>query len=102
MIRGMQLLISSYNEGTKDYLEFRLYIGDAKVGSSGYLYRCSDKRVITMKVVHIIKRSDDMKLYDDLIKNDNVLINGETEYNADTSAEFIFDEDCYLVWFKYD
>lgn len=55
-----------------------------------------------MKVVHIIKRSDDMKLYDDLIKNDNVLINGEIEYNADTSTEFIFDEDCYLVWFKYD
>ena len=40
-----------------------------------------------------------MEYYDDL--DEDVLIDGETEYGADTSAEFITDNDCYLVWFKY-
>ena len=36
-----------------------------------------------------------------MIQNDDILIDGEQEYNADASAEFITNNDCYLVWFKY-
>lgn len=54
-----------------------------------------------MEIIHIIKRTDDVESYDSLMENDEVLLDGETEYNADTSAEFITDNDCYLVWFKY-
>lgn len=53
-----------------------------------------------MKIEHIIKRSDNVKFYDSLIENDNVLLDGESEFDADTSAEFITDTDCYLVWFN--
>lgn len=38
---------------------------------------------------------------DELLKNENILTDGEEEYKADTSAKFITDNDCYLVWFKY-
>lgn len=34
------------------------------------------------------------------MENDDVLIDGEDKYDADTSAEFITDCDCYLVWFR--
>jgi hypothetical protein len=44
---------------------------------------------------------DDPILYDYLVENEDVLLDGEDKFNADTSAEFIMDNDCYLVWFKY-
>ena len=43
---------------------------------------------------------DNIEYYDSL--DENVLLDGEDKYSADTSAEFITDNDCYLVWFKYD
>ena len=54
-----------------------------------------------MKILNIIRRSDDPKKYDKLRENEDVLLDGEDEYNADTSAEFITDNDCYLVWFEF-
>ena len=36
-----------------------------------------------------------------MIENEDVLLEGEDKYEADTSAEFITDNDCYLVWFNY-
>ena len=52
-----------------------------------------------MNIVKTICRSDDISFYDGL--NTDVLLLGEDRYNADTSAEFITDTNCYLIWFKY-
>lgn len=54
-----------------------------------------------MKIIHVIKRSNNFNEYDKLLENDDVLLDGEDDYDADTSAEFITDNDCYLIWFKY-
>lgn len=43
---------------------------------------------------------DNAELYDELIQDEDVLINGEDEYGADCSAEFIAKLSCYMVWFK--
>lgn len=39
--------------------------------------------------------------YNEDTDSEDVLIDGESEYDADTSAEFITDNDSYLVWFDY-
>ena len=44
---------------------------------------------------------DNIELYDSQLEDEDILLDGEEEYNADTSAEFITDHDCYLVWFRY-
>ena len=91
--------LSEYNEDTEDQLDY--YINERKcdVGDKAYLYSHEDDELIEMKIIKIICRSDDEDYYDGL--DEDVLIDGETEYNADTSAEFITDNDCYLIWFKY-
>lgn len=93
--------LSEYNEETEDQLDY--YINERKcdVGDKAYLYSHEDNELTEMEIIKIIARSNDTKLYDELIVDDEVLINGEDEYKADTSAEFITDNDCYLVWFKY-
>ena len=58
-------------------------------------------KVEAMKIIHVIKRSNNFNEYDKLLENDDVLLDGEDDYDADTSAEFITDNDCYLIWFKY-
>ena len=45
----------------------------------------------------VIARMDNAKLYDELIQDDDVLINGEEEYGADCSAEFI-DKGGLILW----
>ena len=92
-------IISSYNEDTEDQLDYYIDEGKCNVGDIAYLYDYADKRFTKMEITHIIRRSDDMESYDNL--DEDILCDRETEYNADTSAEFIMDYDCYLVWFKY-
>lgn len=93
------LVISSYDEGTSDQLDY--YIDERKcdIGDIAYLYQHEDKTLTKMEIIRIIARSDDMEFYDGL--SEDVLIEGEDKLNADTSAEFITDNNCYLVWFKY-
>lgn len=55
-------------------------------------------RTIPLRIVHIICRSKDPEYYDSL--SEKTLIKGEFEYKANYSAEFITDNDCYLVWFN--
>ena len=93
--------VSEYNEGTKDQLDYYINENKCNVGDKAYLYSHADKELTEMEIVHVISRTENMKRYDELIKNDDVLIDGEEEYKADTSAEFITDNDCYLIWFKY-
>ena len=92
--------LSEYNEDTEDQLDY--YINERKcdVGDKAYLYSHADDELTEMEIVHIIARLDDSFVYDHLLETD-VLLDGEDAYNADTSAEFITDNDCYLVWFKY-
>lgn len=93
--------LSEYNEDTEEQLDY--YINEYKcdIGNKAYLYSHEDDELTEMEIVHIVSRMDDMELYDELLENEDVLLDGEDEYNADTSAEFITDNDCYLVWFKY-
>ena len=92
--------LSEYNENTEDQLDFYINERRCDVRCEAYLYNHADDELIEMEIVHIIVRSDDTFVYDKLLETD-VLLDGEDAYNADTSAEFITDNDCYLVWFKY-
>lgn len=94
-------VLSSYNEGTKEELDYYLCETKCEVGDKAYLYSHEDGKITEMEIVHIISCSNDKEKYTKLLEDDDVLIDGEDEYNADTSAEFITDDDCYLVWFKY-
>lgn len=91
--------LSEYNENTEDQLDY--YINERKcdVGDKAYLYSHANEELIEMEIVKIFARSEDMEDYDEL--GEDVLLDGEDEFNADTSAEFITDNDCYLVWFRY-
>ena len=91
--------LSEYNENTEDQLDY--YINERKcdVDDEAYLYKHDEDELIRMEIVHIIARSNDIDYYDEL--DEDVLLDGEDKYNADISAEFITDNDYYLVWFKY-
>ena len=93
--------LSEYNEDTEEQLDY--YINEYKcdIGNKAYLYSHEDNELTEMEIVCIISRLDNIEYYDELLENEDVLLDGEDEYNADTSAEFITDNDCYLVWFKY-
>ena len=93
--------LSSYNEDTDEQLDYYINANKCGVGDKAYLYSHEDEELMEMEIVHIISRMDNIELYDNLISDDDVLLDGEDEYNADTSAEFIMDNDCCLVWFKY-
>lgn len=94
-------LLSSYNENTAEQLDYYLKERACEVGDEAYLYKRKDDSLTEMKIVHIVIRSDDMAKYDKLVEDEDVLLAGEEYHNADTSAEFISDNDSYLVWFKY-
>ena len=91
--------VFEYNEDTNDQLDY--YINERKCneGDAAYLYSHAEDKIKKMQIVKIISRSDNIEYYDNL--DEDVLLDGEDEYNADTSAEFITDNDCYLVWFRY-
>lgn len=92
---------SDYNEGTEDELSYYIDIQKHKIGDTGYLYLHQEKSITEMSIVHIItNKTIPINMYDRLIENDDVLINGEEKYNADTSAEFITDDECMLIWFR--
>lgn len=95
------LILSEYNEGTEDQLDYYINGMKCDIGDEAYLYSHADKELTKMEIIHIIYRKGDMDYYDKLIENEDVLIEGEDKYEADISAEFITDDDCYLVWFKY-
>ena len=95
---GENILVSEYNEGTEGQIDYHLNLKDCKVGGKAYMFSHENDETTELEIVHIIRRSDDMGYYDTL--SDDVLIEGESKYHADTSAEFVFETDCYLVWFK--
>ena len=92
--------VSSYNEDEECQIDY--YINELHncPGDKAYIYSHEDDELRQLEIVHIIARSDNPDAYEELLEDDDVLINGEEEYGADTSAEFITQFDCYLVWFK--
>lgn len=93
--------LSSYNEGKTEQLDYYINLRKKNIGDVAYLYWHEYNDLAEMEIINIIARSDDPKYYDELLEDDDVLIKGEEKYNAETSAEFITDYDCYLVWFRY-
>ncbi len=91
---------SSYNEGEDCQIDYFLKKGDNAAGDTAYLYSHEDDELRKLEIAHIIARSADPDAYDKLLEDDDVLINGEDEYGADCSAEFILWCDSFLVWFK--
>lgn len=91
--------LSEYNEGTEDQLDYYINTDACKEGDKAYQYSHADKILSEMVIKHIVRRSDDMTVYDKM--DADVLLEGKDHHNADTSAEFITDNDCYLVWFAY-
>lgn len=92
--------VSSYNENTSEQMDYYINENSCEKGDIAYLYLHEENKVREMNVVKIIRRSCDYHIYDELIENEDVLLDGEDKYDADTSAEFITDNDCYLIWFK--
>lgn len=93
--------VSEYNEDGEDQLDYYINERQCDVGDKAYIYSHEDNELTEMKIIHIISRMDNEELYDNLLNDDYVLLDGEDKYDADTSAEFITDNNCYLVWFKY-
>lgn len=93
--------LSSYNEDTPEQLDYYIDENSCEKGDLAFLYSYEEDKIQALAIAKIIRRSDNPSEYDELIKDNYVLLNGEDYYAADTSAEFITDNDCYLVWFKY-
>jgi hypothetical protein len=91
--------VSEYNEGTEDQLDYYINEKECEIGNKAYLYSHANDEYTEMEIVYIIARTDDSNFYDSL--DPDALLDGEDKYNADTSAEFITDDNCYLVWFRY-
>lgn len=92
--------VSSYNENTSEQLDYYIDENLCKEGDVAYLYFHEEKKIEEMEIVKIIRRSCSHYIYDNFIRSKDFLLYGESKYNADTSAEFITDNDCYLIWFK--
>ena len=91
---------SSYDEGEDCQIDYFLKKDDNAAGDTAYAYYHEDDELRKLEIVHIIARSADPDAYDKMLEDDDVLINGEEEYGADCSAEFILLCDSFLVWFK--
>ena len=94
-------VVSNYNEDTKEELNYYLNEIRCDVGDIAYLYSHETQELTILEILRIVHRSDDNFIYDQLVKNEDVLLCGEDHYQADTSAEFITDKDSCLVWFRY-
>lgn len=99
LLKEMESMVeSAYNEGTDSELDY--YIKETPtIGDTAWLYAKEYDTIQEMRIKQVICRSDDVEAYD--ANSEDVLIDGESEYDADTSAEFITDNDSYLVWFDY-
>lgn len=90
---------SVYNENTNEQIDYYINEKSCNIGDNAYLYLHESKKLIKMKIIKVVCRSNDPQYYNSL--TDDILLKKEILYKADTSAEFITDKDSYLVWFKY-
>lgn len=90
---------SSYNEGSKEQLDYYINPAACNIGDTAYLYDYDSGNFIKLEILHSVLRSNNTEKYDNF--DENILIYGEEKYKADTSAEFITNNDSMLVWFRY-
>lgn len=93
--------VSAYNEDTAEEIEYFMDEDSCSEGSTAYIYFHETGVLMKAEILHIICNLDDMQAYDTLLENEDVLVDEESKYQADTSCEFITDHACYLVWFRY-
>lgn len=93
-------IVSSYNEGSDEQTDYHIYLSHCNSGDTAYRYSYEDNEIYDMKIINIIRRSDNSELYDTLTGLETILVDFEQIFRADYSAEFITDCDCYMVWFK--
>lgn len=79
--------------------EYYMQQGHYHEGDTAYKCDKQTEEVTELQIIHSILRSDDMAVYDAM--DEDVLLDGEDEYEADCSCEVITDDDCYLLWFIY-
>lgn len=91
--------VGSYNEDTKEQEDYYLDVSHCGRGDIAYMYSRERKGFVKLEIVACLRRSDDMAFYDEL--PEDTLLDGESLFSATRSAEFITDDDCYLVWFDY-
>ena len=101
LISNPNWIVSEYNEGTDEQLDYFINERQCNDGDTAYVYSHEDNQLNELQIVKLVSRISDIEVYDKLVENEDVLLDGESKYNADTSAEFVTDNDCYLVWFKY-
>ena len=92
--------VSSYNEDTDEQLDFYIDEQNNHTGDTAYLFSHEDGELHLLQIANIIARSNDAAAYDKLLEEDDVLCRLEDEHGADYGAEFITNNDCYLVCFK--
>ena len=92
--------VSSYDEDTDEQLDFYIDKQNNHTGDTAYLFSHEDGELHLLQIAHIITRSSDAAAYDKLLAEDDVLCRLEDEHGADYGAEFITNNDCYLVCFK--
>lgn len=89
-----------------DDVDFYINLNECNIGDTAYMY-LHDKnyhehtKVKGLEIIKIIFQSDDYDFYNNNLDNGDCLLEGEEEFGANASAEFIYDDDCCLVWFKY-
>ena len=93
-------VVSSYDEGEECQMDYYMHEMSCFPGEKAYCYSHEDDELRELEIVHVIARMDNASLYDELMQDEDVLINGEEEYGADCSAEFTGMFSCYLMWFK--
>lgn len=92
---------TSYDTNTTSQLDYYIDERKCNVGNKAYVYSHKEGQLIELEIIHIRSFLSDTELYDFLLDDPDILLNGEERYHADASAEFISDNNCYLVWFKY-
>lgn len=92
--------VSSYNEDTDEQIDYYIDEQNMGVGDKAYVYFHEDDELRELEIAYAVACSDDFDEYNKLLDEDDVLIRLEEEHGADCSAEFITNNDSYLVCFK--
>ena len=80
---------------TTEYDLETVFVEGFEVGNSGWVIDNNTYEVEDVEIVLVVKRSDDRQFYDE-----EDIFNRAPD-NYDLSYEFVTDDDCYYVYFKY-
>ena len=92
-------IVSSYNKGTNEQIDFYLDKNACKNGDTVCLYSHKNDILKQMEIINAIQWSKDQYICQSS-KIKNILHDGEIKYKSDASLEFTSDNDCYLVWLR--